>query len=187
MTSQMLMPPSIPVVQNCEQLALPPTSTEIWLWSTGVGGQTAAPDPPPPRPPTDTPLAPDAVLVHCVQRSVGRVGARLLIQVLEALAGSEATLGALLGDIQLPPKAQGARALLVGEQHRVAVVALGGKWWSCSESRSVEPTLQPSPTHRGHQAALGDEGDGQERKGLSAQGGNAEREGQSVSGELRPF
>lgn len=181
----MLMPPSIPVVQNCEQLALPPTSTEIWLWSTGVGGQTAAPDPPPP--PTDTPLAPDAVLVHCVQRSVGRVGARLLIQVLEALAGSEATLGALLGDIQLPPKAQGARALLVGEQHRVAVVALGGKWWSCSESRSVEPTLQPSPTHRGHQAALGDEGDGQERKGLSAQGGNAEREGQSVSGELRPF
>lgn len=45
---------------------------------------------------------------------------------------------------------------------------------------------QPSPTHRGHQAALSDEGDGQEGKGLSAQGGNAEREGQSMSSELRP-
>jgi len=65
--------------------------------------------------------------VHCVQRSVGRVGARLLIQVLEALAGSEATLGALLGDIQLPPNAQGARALLVGEQHLsiMGVMSLG--------------------------------------------------------------
>lgn len=31
LTSQMLMPPSIPVVQNCEQLAFPPASTEIWL------------------------------------------------------------------------------------------------------------------------------------------------------------
>lgn len=28
-TSQMLMPPSMPVVQNCEHLALPPLSTEI--------------------------------------------------------------------------------------------------------------------------------------------------------------
>ena len=31
LTSQMLMPPSIPVVQNCEQLPFPPASTEIWL------------------------------------------------------------------------------------------------------------------------------------------------------------
>lgn len=30
-TSQMLMPPSMPVVQNCEHFALPPLSTEIWL------------------------------------------------------------------------------------------------------------------------------------------------------------
>lgn len=30
-TSQMLMPPSMPVVQNFEHLALPPLSTEIWL------------------------------------------------------------------------------------------------------------------------------------------------------------
>lgn len=30
-TSQMLMPPSMPVVQNCEHLAFPPLSTEIWL------------------------------------------------------------------------------------------------------------------------------------------------------------
>ena len=34
LTSQMLMPPSIPVVQNCEQLAFPPVSTEIWLQGT---------------------------------------------------------------------------------------------------------------------------------------------------------
>lgn len=37
LTSQMLMPPSIPVVQNCEQLAFPPASTEIWL--RGAKGQ----------------------------------------------------------------------------------------------------------------------------------------------------
>lgn len=30
-TSQMLMPPSMPVVQNWEHLAFPPVSTEIWL------------------------------------------------------------------------------------------------------------------------------------------------------------
>ena len=34
-TSQMLMPPSIPVVQNCEHSALPPLSTEIWLQRRG--------------------------------------------------------------------------------------------------------------------------------------------------------
>lgn len=34
-TSQMLMPPSMPVVQNCEHLALPPLSTEIWLQRGG--------------------------------------------------------------------------------------------------------------------------------------------------------
>lgn len=45
MTSQMLMPPSIPVVQNCEQLAFPPASTEIWLWGTKRqrGGQPGPP------------------------------------------------------------------------------------------------------------------------------------------------
>lgn len=32
LTSQMLMPPSIPVVQNWEHLSFPPVSTEIWLW-----------------------------------------------------------------------------------------------------------------------------------------------------------
>lgn len=31
----MLMPPSIPVVQNWEHLAFPPLSTEIWLRSGG--------------------------------------------------------------------------------------------------------------------------------------------------------
>lgn len=34
-TSQMLMPPSMPVVQNCEHLAFPPLSTEIWLQRGG--------------------------------------------------------------------------------------------------------------------------------------------------------
>lgn len=45
LTSQMLMPPSIPVVQNCEQLAFPPASTEIWLGGTKRqrgGGQPGA-------------------------------------------------------------------------------------------------------------------------------------------------
>lgn len=41
LTSQMLMPPSIPVVQNCEQLAFPPASTEIWLRSTKRRGESA--------------------------------------------------------------------------------------------------------------------------------------------------
>lgn len=45
LTSQMLMPPSIPVVQNCEQLAFPPASTEIWLGGTKRqrGGQPGPP------------------------------------------------------------------------------------------------------------------------------------------------
>lgn len=34
-TSQMLMPPSMPVVQNWEHLAFPPLSTEIWLQRGG--------------------------------------------------------------------------------------------------------------------------------------------------------
>lgn len=32
LTSQMLIPPSMPVVQNWEHLSFPPVSTEIWLW-----------------------------------------------------------------------------------------------------------------------------------------------------------
>lgn len=52
-TSQMLMPPSMPVVQNCEHLAFPPLSTEIWLQRGGElyrspGLQPALVDQPPP-------------------------------------------------------------------------------------------------------------------------------------------
>lgn len=116
--------------------------------------------------------------MHGVQRGVGGVRARFLIQVLEALAGGEAALGALLGDIQLPPEGQRTLALLVGEQHGVAVMALvgGGDTAPLSTTPVWRPPSKPARTHRGHQAVLGDEGDGQEGKGLGAEGGDAARE-----------
>lgn len=47
LTSQMLMPPSIPVVQNWEHLSFPPVSTEIWLWvQKGSGNQSQVPPEP---------------------------------------------------------------------------------------------------------------------------------------------
>jgi len=49
LTSQMLMPPSIPVVQNCEQLAFPPASTEIWLWGAKRRRGVSPRPPPSPR------------------------------------------------------------------------------------------------------------------------------------------
>lgn len=60
LTSQMLMPPSIPVVQNCEQLAFPPASTEIWLRGTkrqrgGVSLEPWGLPGPPPNLPRDAP------------------------------------------------------------------------------------------------------------------------------------
>lgn len=129
---------------------------------------------------------PDAVLVQGVQRGVGGVRARFLVQVLEALAGGEAAVGALLGDVQLPPEGQCALALLVGEQHWAAVVALGNSpaQHPPASSQSTIHPVSPVQTHRGHQAVFGDEGDSQEGQGLGAQGGDATREGQGVTREL---
>lgn len=118
--------------------ARPPPDPHTWP----CGGPTPAqgcrarlparppPDPSPaagkwPRP--RAPPAPDAVLVQRVQAGARRCAAfraRLLIEVLEALAGREAALRALLGHVQPPTEAQLPRGAVVGEEHREAVVAL---------------------------------------------------------------
>lgn len=69
-------------------------------------------------------LLPDAVLVQRLQHGLLALRGRLLVQVLEALPGRHAALGALLWHVQLPTEGQGPLGRVVDKQRRVAVMAL---------------------------------------------------------------